>query len=84
MFGTIFGVFSLDKFKVFLTLAKLRLWDQVWFVTDHVLGQLIDLVGDFANTVNVLFLGLPEVIRVCVDDLKFRIFIQIFRVELFE
>ena len=59
---TVFRVLSLDNLKVLLALAKGRVGDQLRPITDHVLGQFIDCVGDFANTINTLFLGFPEVI----------------------
>ena len=53
--------------------AELRVGDQLGFVTDHVLGQLVDLVGNFTNTIDTLFLGFPEVVRELFDNLEFKI-----------
>ena len=53
--------------------AELRAGDQLGPVTDHVLGQLVDLVGNFTNTIDTLFLGFPEVVRELFDNLEFKI-----------
>ena len=39
----------------------MALGNQFGPVTDHVLGQFVDLVGDFTKAIDLLFLGLPEV-----------------------
>ena len=54
-------VLGLDDFVVLVFLALLALGNQFGSVTDHVLGQFVDLVGDFAKAIDLLFLGLPEV-----------------------
>ena len=52
--------------------AELRVGDQLGSVTDHVLWQFVDLVGNFTNTIDTLFLGFPEVVRELFDNLKFK------------
>ena len=63
--GTPFAVvdvLGLDDFKETLLGALFDLGDQFGPVTDHVHGQLVDLVSHLADAVNRLFLGPPEVV----------------------
>ena len=55
-------VLGLDDFIETLLGALFDLGDQVGPVTDHVHGQLVDLVSHLADSVNGLFLGPPEVV----------------------
>merc|ERR1712018_29034 len=57
----VINILGLDNFVVLVFLALMAVGNQFRSITDHVLGQFIDLVGDFANTINVFFLGFPKV-----------------------
>ena len=61
MFAVV-DVLGLDHLVETLLRALFDLGHQFGPVTDHVQGQLVDLVGDLADTVNGLFLGLPQVV----------------------
>ena len=63
-------VLSLDNFKELFTLAQLGSGNQLRPVMDHVVGQFVDLVCDFTNTIDTLFFGFPEIVRVRGDNLK--------------
>ena len=60
---TVVNILGLDNFEILVLAALLGMGDQLGPVTDHVFGQFIDLVSDFTNAINALFLGLPEIVR---------------------
>jgi hypothetical protein len=66
------NILGLDDLKVLLLGALLGEGDQLRPVTDHVLGQLIDLVADLADAINALLLGLPEVLRERTGNLEMK------------
>ena len=53
------NILGLDDLPVALFFALFELGDQFGPVTDHVLGQLVDLVSHFADAIDTLFLGDP-------------------------
>ena len=61
-FITIINILGLNHFEVLVLGTLFGMRYQFGSITNHILGELVHLVGDFADTIDGLFFGLPKVV----------------------
>ena len=61
-FITIINILGLNHFEVLVLGTLFGMRYQFGSITNHILGELVHLVGYFADTIDGLFFGLPKLV----------------------